>query len=167
MTSAIDELVTYLRDHAELNNFASQQLLEAISSQFKEVKAVKTGVNLEVEDIDEESIRASIMMDSVKAMKRTDSKMFGTSTHVLMLTSDFEQLTAYWEHMMEEQKSCAEICEKTAHKFEQQSNVVRDYYDQATEGFTEQIKELKQLSTSATKVQSQVDQIQQRIEELE
>ena len=32
MSFAIDELVTYLRDHAELNNFASQQLLEAISS---------------------------------------------------------------------------------------------------------------------------------------
>ena len=46
MTSAIDELVTFLRDHAELNNVASRNLLEAISTQFKEVKAVKTGVNL-------------------------------------------------------------------------------------------------------------------------
>ena len=82
-------------------------------------------------------------MDSVKAMKRTDSKMFGASTHALMLSSDFEQLTAYWEHMMEEQKSCAEILEKTAHKFEEQSAAARDYYDKATEGFAGQLRELK------------------------
>lgn len=80
MSLAIGELVLYFNDLAEFNQVAGQKMYEAINSQFKEVRHVNTGVNLEIESMDEDSIRASISREASNALKRTESKMFGTST---------------------------------------------------------------------------------------
>ena len=46
MGIAITELVTYLTDLAEINFEAGNQISLAVDSQFKEIRAVNTGVNL-------------------------------------------------------------------------------------------------------------------------
>ena len=46
MGIAITELVTYLTDLAEINIEAGNQISLAVDSQFKEIRAVNTGVNL-------------------------------------------------------------------------------------------------------------------------
>ena len=83
MNFAIKELVTYLNDLAAYNQDASTQIINAVNGQFKEVRAIKTVVNLKLdEEIDEERIRASYDQVAL-AMERTESKKFGDSTQVL------------------------------------------------------------------------------------
>ena len=110
----INELVTYLSDLAEMNIEAGNQISLAVESQFKEIRAVNTGVNLEVDDKDEERIRNSSMVDSANAMSRSESIVFGASTKSLIFQSDFTELCNYWEQQMEEQKHCAEQHEAAA-----------------------------------------------------
>ena len=85
MSLAIDELVQYLKDLAGINSLQNKQMMSAVNSQFKEIKNVITGCNLSLENIDEESIRASIETNSKMAMNRTESNMFGPSSHILTL----------------------------------------------------------------------------------
>ena len=117
----INELVTYLSDLAEMNIEAGNQISLAVESQFKEIRAVNTGVNLEVDDKDEERIRNSSMVDSANAMSRSESIVFGASTKSLIFQSDFTELCNYWEQQMEEQKHCAEQHEAAAGQFKLQA----------------------------------------------
>jgi len=55
-------------------------MTSAVKSQFKEIKNVITGGSLSLDNIDEESIRASIMSTSKEALARTESKKYGPSS---------------------------------------------------------------------------------------
>ena len=163
MDIAIGELVRYLSDLAEINSEAASQLKIAITSQYKEIRAVKTGVNLEVEDIDEERIRTSIIVESSNALSRSDSKMFGDSTNVLIFQSDFEELRDYWEESMEEQRHSVEQHEAAADQFKLQAEAVKGYFDEAKAGLSNLFMESKQLGSDIEKVQAEVDLIKNRI----
>ena len=106
---SIDELVKYLSDLADINEMEKTTIMAAISNQFKEIKRVNTAVNLNLEEeVDEEQLRASIQTDSLAAMKRTKSKMYGPSIQKLAFESDFEDLCALWSEKMEEHKLMAD-----------------------------------------------------------
>ena len=42
------------------------------------------------------------MTESARTLQRTESNLFGDSTHVLSLSSDFMDLCNFWEEQMEE-----------------------------------------------------------------
>ncbi len=159
MSLAIGELVQYFKDLADFNQISSTKMVEAIATQFKEVRHINTGVNLEVENIDEDSIRASITQGNC-GITRSESKMFGMSTQVLAMQSDFDELNSFWNESMEEQKHIAEQYEMAANHLKIEGESVSEFYSGAKSGLEKQFEEMALLGASVDKIQVEIDQIE-------
>ena len=122
MTLAIDELVKYLNDLADLNTNENYLKRMAIDTQFKEIKHVITVGEFNLDSLgDEDSLRAKIAQKQEAMLEGTDTKQYGPSTYILMLQSDFKDLTAYWEEQMDQQKQIVDQHEITANQLRLQA----------------------------------------------
>ena len=126
----------------------------AINTQFKEIKQVITGCNLTLEDLDldAESIRQSIEISSISALKRTDSKKFGESKFVLIFESDFNDLAAFWEEKMEEFKHTADQSEIAAGLLRAEAADVKTYHEKIKTALQDKFQKAVELGDSAGKL---------------
>ena len=76
-TNAITELSKFFKDMSEVNKTYSTELMQAIDSQFKQVKSVGAGVPIEVNAEKDNELNTP----KLKVIKQiSDSKKFGPST---------------------------------------------------------------------------------------
>ena len=139
---------------AEVSNTYSAELMQAIDSQFKQVKSVGAGVPIEI-DSDMNTDK-----NPLKVVKQiSDSKKYGPSTQSLVLQSDFDGVINLWQECMEEQKLNAKVIRNNGEQLDEYSRKVDEQLQMANEKIDGEVLRLEDIGKQVKQSIEQIDSL--------